>query len=90
MAEGTTVGAGWRQVGAGWIRDEDGFTLTAWERVDGWVWRCRTTFVAADPRHRMRDGRAPTADEAMLAADAAYAALLPKEAPRTSRGRRPQ
>ena len=87
----------WRPVGtAGWIRDIDGtgpgttWTLTAWQRSDGWGWRCRNDCVAADPRHRMRDGKAPTAEAAMRAADAAHAALVAEEAARAAPVRRPR
>lgn len=88
----------WRQVGtAGWICDIKGsvpgagWTLTAWHQgPDGWVWRCRNDCVAADPRHRMRDGKAETAEAAMRAADAAHAALVADEAARTPHGRRPR
>lgn len=82
-----SISGGWRQVGDGWVRDEGVYTLTAWHRVDGWVWRCRTVYVSADPRYRMRDGKAGSAEEARGAADAAHAALLAEAAAKTPKRR---
>ena len=73
----------WRSVGtAGWIRDAGDFTLTAWERPNGWGWRCRNAYPAADHRHLNKDGMAATAPAAMRAANAAHAALLARIASR--------
>ena len=81
---------GWRPVGtAGWLCDkDDGFTLTAWERPGGWAWRCRNAYVAADPRHRNKEGVATTAEAARRAAEDAYAALVPGPARRAPGGPR--
>ena len=70
------AGTAWRPVGnSGWLREEGAWTISAWKRPVGWVWRCRNAYPAADRRFRQRDGHAASAAEARAAADAAFAQL---------------
>lgn len=76
MIDESDGGPGWRQVGgAGWIREEGGWTLTVWRRRAGWAWRCRNGFPGADHQHRNREGIADSAEAARTAAESAKAFL---------------